>query len=314
MVIGGSPGGTTDNYARPLIDGLKALEPTLTILTQNVQGGGGSLALAEVASARPGSITLAVIQTNPIYDILMQSAAIGPDLATFHAIGSFTHDQRLIALRAGLDIDSLAGLAELGRPIVTPVSGQGTPASIESYLLSAMTNLQFDIVLGTDDALRRTLLLAGDIDIILNSYVNLKDLIEAGELVPVLLMSPDGYPPELDHVPALAAVTSAQVPAQIVEMIDSLNRLGRLLMAGPNTDAAAIEALRRGFDEVMESDALKEAYRRFDLVWAPTTGADVEDRMATLVEDPAAAAVFRAYVECGRREVETGASLVCGLP
>jgi tripartite-type tricarboxylate transporter receptor subunit TctC len=311
VVIGGSPQGTTDSYARPFIEGLKVLVPTADVLAQNMQGGGGALALMEAAEARPGTITLAVIQTNPIYDILMASEAVGFDLEAFPPIGSFTHDQRMIGIRRALGEDLMA-LAQLGRPIVTPVSGQGTPASIEAYLLAAMTDLHFNIVLGTDDALRRTLLMAGDIDIVLNSYINMKDLFDSRALVPVLRMSEDGYPAELAYLPTLADVASDSVPPTVIEMVDSLNRLGRLLMAAPGTPPATVDALRFAFDEIMGSEALLTAYAQLDLVWVPTGGVEVEARLDTLIADPEAAAVFRAYVECGREKVQAGAALVCG--
>src|SRR5262245_57949945 len=91
FIIGGTAGGTTDAYARPVLDELKAVLPKSTVLGQNLQGGAGALALIEASTAKPTTINLVVIQNSVIADQVVGSAQAPVDLKTFHPIGSFTH-------------------------------------------------------------------------------------------------------------------------------------------------------------------------------------------------------------------------------
>jgi tripartite-type tricarboxylate transporter receptor subunit TctC len=314
FIIGGSPGGTTDNYGRPVADGLKALLPRSEVLVQTFGGGGGSvLALVEAATASAATVNLVVIQNGPIYDQLLGSETLPVDVGRFHAIGSLTHDQRILALHASLGATTFEEALALDEPLITPVANATAPGNIEGLLLGAVTDIDLDIVVGVDNATRETMLLAGETDADINSYVNLKPLIESGVIVPVLRMSRDGYPPELDAVETLDTVVDPGTPDALIDIIDSLNRLGRLIVAAPGTSPAEIDALRLAFDRIMASPELREAYDRQDLVLVPTTGTEVQERMDALLADPAASAMFRAYVECGRRRAE-GEAADCKVP
>jgi tripartite-type tricarboxylate transporter receptor subunit TctC len=303
FIIGGSAGGTTDAYARPFLDELKAVLPHSTVLGQNLQGGAGALALIEANAAKPTTINLVVIQNSVIADQVVGSEQSPVDLKAFHPIGSFTHDQRLITVRTSLGPKRFDELVKFDRPLVLPVVNEGGSTHNDALVLAALTGLPLHIVIGVEDELRQTLILAGESDLHTNGYVNLRQLLDTGVIVPVLRMAKDGYPPELDDVPTLADVAPRGAPGEVLEIVDSLNRLGRLLLAAPSTDPAVIEALRIAFDQVMASARVAEAYRQRSLVLIPTGGAEVELRMRTLLADPSAAKTFQALLDCGRRKV-----------
>jgi tripartite-type tricarboxylate transporter receptor subunit TctC len=314
FIIGGSPGGTTDNYGRPVAEGLKALLPDSDVLVQTFGGGGGSvLALVEAATASDATINLVVIQNGPIYDQLLGSETLPVDVGRFHAVGSLTHDQRILAVHSSLGVTTFEDALALAQPLVTPVANATSPGNIEALLLGAVTGLKLDIVVGVDNATRETMLLAGETDADINSYVNLKPLIDSGVIVPVLRMSRDGYPPELDSVETLDAVVDPGTPEALIDLVDSLNRLGRLVVAAPGTSPAEVDALRLAFDRIMASPELRDAYDRQKLVLVPTTGTDVQLRLDALLADPEAAAMFRSYVDCGERRA-AGEAIACPAP
>ncbi|MCC6984567.1 MAG: hypothetical protein IT535_14970 [Bauldia sp.] len=310
FIIGGTPAGTTDSYARPFFDGLKALLPRSTVVAQNIQGGAGVLGLVEAATASPGVITMVVIQSSVVGGQVIGSDSSAVDIRPFHAIGSFTHDQRVMTVRAGLGLPDFAALAAYGETLMTPVVLENSATHVEALLLSAFFPLRLEIIVGVDDDLRQSLVLAGDSDLHSNSWRNLANLIEGKVVVPVLRWAKDGYPPELDSIPTFADLVPSTVPAAVAEVEDSINRLGRFVLAAPATDPAIVDALRVAFDRVMTSPALISAYDQADLVLVPTGGEEMQRRLDQLLKDEAAIAAFRAAVECGRARA-TGAEISC---
>lgn len=301
IIIGGPPNGGTDNYSRPFAEGLEALLPNTTVLVQNLAGGGGVLALIEAEAAGETTITLATIQNVALYGPIAGAETLPVDLLRFTAIGSFTHDQRILAVQSSLGATRFEEVVAIDRPLVIAVAGEVSAGRYEALILSALTGIHFRIIVGVDNPTRETLLLSGESDADLNGYGSLKNAIEAGAVVPILRMSEGGYPRDLDHVQTLDSVVGPGAPVALLETMDSFNRMGRLVLAAPSTDPAAIDALRVAFDRVMSTPALAAAYERQRLVLFPTGGVEVAQRLQALFGEPEGAAAFRAYVACGER-------------
>jgi tripartite-type tricarboxylate transporter receptor subunit TctC len=301
FIIGGTPAGDADFYGRGFLDGLEAVLPQTTIHTQNISGGGGSLALVEAMASGGGPvITLALVHSTPVYSQIFGSELAPFDLGEFHWIGALTNNQNVVAVRSSLGIASVEALVALGRPLVLPVSG--TAEEIEAGLLAAMTPLHLRIVPDVDDEIRDTLLLAGDADLALASYLSLKQRVDSGDLIIVLRIGSSGYPPELAGVSTLAETARPSISPQAVALTDSLDGLGRLVVAAPATDPADVEALRAAFDLAVAKPEVAAAYQRQSFVLAPTPGAEVERQMDLLLGNVAAGDLFAAYLACGRQE------------
>jgi hypothetical protein len=155
------------------------------------------------------------------------------------------------------------------------------------------------------------MMMADEVDISVASYLNLKPLLDSGVGIAVLRSSEAGYPPEFAALPSLADVALPGTPPQVIEIMDTLNALGRLVMAVPNTDPAVVDALRTAFDQLVATPSVVELFasQRLDLV--PMAGAELEERMATLLGDRAAGDIFRAYLACGEEEAAAGTAIDC---
>lgn len=144
--------------------------------------------------------------------------------------------------------------------------------------------------------------MSGDADVAIGSQISLVPLIEAGQLVMVLRLGSAGYPPGLDAVPTLRDLARPEISREIIGLTESLNNLGRLVLAAPATDPAIVEALRLAFDAAMAHPATIAAYEGGDLVLAPTPGAAVEAAMRGLLGNASAREVLVGYLACGERE------------
>lgn len=311
FIIGANAGGTTDRFARVFIDALRPLLPGTTLLAQNVPGGDGQLALVEASAAGRNVVTAVFLQAGPIYDQLRQPTVPSVDIGRFRPIGSLASNQRMVGIRASLGVTTLDELVALDRQLVTLTNSVTASNHMEAILFAAMTGVRLKVVTGVSEDMRDSLMLAGEVDLSVTPYLSLRKMIEAGVGIAILRTGTSGYPPDLAALPTLADVLPADTPPGLIEAVDTLNVLGRMLMAVPETDEMVVDALRAAFDEVVASPAVAAAYaaQSFDL--SPTPGIEVERRMVALLGNEAVAATFRAYLACGEEEAESGKELDC---
>jgi tripartite-type tricarboxylate transporter receptor subunit TctC len=308
MVVGGGAGAGTDAYVRPLLDGLATLLPKTTIRAQNVSGAGGGVAAAEVYAVEGSAITLVAIHNAPIYSQMVGSKIAEFDLRQFAWIGALTNNQRIVAVRGTLEPPTLQGLRGLGRQPIAVTDDANAPSNIETVLINAIAGLGLHIVSGVDEEQRGPMLLAGDADVVVGSHYALAQMIEAGDLMPVLKFAKEGYPSSLDDVPTIADEALPGTPPKLISLMESLNNLGRLIAAAPSTDANVTAALRKAFDQAVADPALAQTYADRQLVLAPTSGADLAGHVERLVGDDETRLILKTYLDCGRKLSDDPAS------
>lgn len=303
FVITGNAGGGTDRYARTFIEGLQLLLPNTRILAQNAEGGGGTVALIEAQEQRGDLINLVVTHTTPVFtQMLGTELSAAFDLNQFHWIGALANNQRVLVVRTSIGERSIAALATRDRPLLGPVETIGSAGDIELRLVDAMTDLEIELVPGVEDALRDSLLLAGTADLAAGNYLALKPLIDAGTVAPLLRLGIDGYPADVAAaVPALRDLVRPGASPVVVGILDTLNKLGRMILAAPQTDPAAVDALRIAFDRTVATPGLAETFAARNLLLAPTDGQDLAAGIAVLLGDAEAKTLLERYLDCAER-------------
>jgi tripartite-type tricarboxylate transporter receptor subunit TctC len=301
FIIGGDAGSGTNLYGRPFIERLQKALPDTEIRAQNMSGASGGLALTEAAAAGGDVITLVVINNTPVFSQMRGSALAAYDLRQFHWIGSLTTNQRTMAMRKLLGPPKLDTLRSLGRLPVAVVSDAGSPSHLETVVISAMTGIPMKIVVGVDEDQRDAFILAGDADIVTSSYFSLVPLVESGDLVPVLKLSAEGYPPELADLPTLAEASRPGTPQALIRLMESLNKTGRLIAAAPATDPSVVTGLRSAFDQIMAEGELEKDFAEQKLVYAPTGGAELAERIDEALDQGEVGEHLKSYMECGER-------------
>lgn len=301
VVLSGGGSGT-DTYGRAFIAAMERLLPDTTFLVQAVGSGtgGGALALSEVENASGSTISIAITNIGPVYNQLMQSN-LAFDLTRFHWIGSITSNQRIAAVPAKIGHMSPAELKKLDRRIIAGVGSAGAAAAIETLAISSMLDQNFKVAFGLGEDERLTLLLAGDIDVMIGSYVNFKALVDKGELFPLFQYQRLPDQPALASVPTLRELAPDPEHADIVGLFEMLNTLGRLALAAPATDPATVDALRAAFDMTMSAPETKAEFEKAKLVFAPTPGAKLDEMVGAYLVKRDAGDRLNRFVECGQR-------------
>jgi tripartite-type tricarboxylate transporter receptor subunit TctC len=301
-IIGGNAGAGTDVIARAFFGALGRALPGTAINMQNIPAGSGAGAVKELAEARGNLVTISIFGNGPLYAQLQSSAAVPYDLSKLHWLGSLAGNRRVLAMRKGLGAPKFETLLTLGRQPIAPTTNAVSPNHIEALLLNAVLGLRLKVVPGFSDGQIETMVLAGDGDIRISGSLQLAPMIEAGDMVPVLRFSAEGYPVSLQTLPRIADFALPGVPKDLVFLLETLNLLGRPYAAAPNTPPAVVAALRAAFEIAVKDPEYIAVMARNETVGDPTPGAQVGEAIGRLYGSASEIGpVFRAYLDCGAK-------------
>jgi len=312
FIIAAGAGGGSDQMGRMLAAALDRALPRTGVHVQNLGGAGGGLAMAEVQSATGNLVTMGFSNNGPIYIQLSETAAAQFDLTKLNWVGSVGDNQRLVVMRKGLGPPTLDTLRNLDRqPVIAVAGSAGSASYVEAMLFNAMLGLRMRVAADLDDPVVQSLMLAGDVDLTLGSYASLKPFLDADEVDPVFVYAKNGAPAELTDVPALADLVPPRAFDQMVDMIASLSRSGRIIVASPAIPADRIAALRAAFDIAVTDPTYEADMEAGAYVVNASAGAEIEERVKTYLDvDGAFIAEFKRYLACGQR-ISDGAATGC---
>ncbi|MBU8542670.1 MULTISPECIES: Bug family tripartite tricarboxylate transporter substrate binding protein [Roseomonadaceae] len=114
LVVAYAAGGTGDLVGRLVGESLSA-RLGVPVVVENQGGAGGAIAARTISRAAPDGYTM-MLAGNAIFAILPHMANVGFDpVKDFTAIANISESQRLLAVRPGLPITTLAELVEYGK-------------------------------------------------------------------------------------------------------------------------------------------------------------------------------------------------------
>ncbi|NVO15034.1 MAG: tripartite tricarboxylate transporter substrate binding protein [Rhodoplanes sp.] len=274
LIVGASPGGSTDMLARGIADELgRAMGRPVVV--ENKAGAGGKLAALEVARSTPDGTTLLVSFTShTINAALFRKPGYDP-VADFTPITLLAKVSSVLVARPdhpAKDLRDLAARAKTdGQDLVFAIGGTGSSLHMDTYEFAAATGLKVTQVpfKGTSPAV--TDVMAGHVDLMFAPVGTTRTLLEAGKLralavtgptrVPVLaqtppitdavpnytsnqgwfgVLGPAGMPPEL----------TARIHAGILKALSDSKLRARLEADGSIVDGSGTEA----FTAFLESD------------------------------------------------------------
>jgi len=302
LIIAGSPGGSHDAYGRTLVKHLETLLPETDFVVQNNRKAGGILAAKEVQEANGTSITLGLFHPSLVYMQLLDQQDGAFDLTRFKWVASLSRDQRFYGVRKDFAEPTLKGALAHDGQLLAGTSAAGATSDVDLLLASALTGLHTKVVYGFRSSAQRKAIIAGELDMMVGSVAGSQNLLESGDLVPILKISPDSYPDSFADVPALQDSIQPGAPAQIVELMETINDTGRVLAAGPQTSDEDVEALRLAVAEIFQGAEYQQENEALGLFLSPATGDQVEARIGILLSGrPELKAMLAKAVECGRQ-------------
>jgi tripartite-type tricarboxylate transporter receptor subunit TctC len=281
------PGGGYDAYSR-LLQPFLERRLSARLLIENLPDAGGIVAAIAIRDAVADGTTLGIINASGLLAAHAVETQLAPDPATdFSILGQITanHVAVFAGRDAGLeDIHDLLRVAQ-SRPIVVGVRDVGSTGFYGVPVLAKLLGIEYALVSGYLGSPARTLaVMRGEIDIFLGNLDSLDGPMQAGELIPLLQLTPSAGSgvdiPELGGPHGIAsqrAAATGRTPAQAEQLADDLAAVigaGRLVVAPAQLPEPIAICLQVALGEVLQSDTLLQAADRAKL------GIDYQDSAA----------------------------------
>lgn len=311
VIIAHKAGNTTDTMARLFAKTLEKHLPDSSIQVQNLDGNGGSLAMAEIHDAKESLVTIGFVNSSVVFSQVTQGEALPYDIKDFHWIGALASSQRVLVVRKdAMDRANSTRSNAADKPLVSLAMSASAQNYIDGLLLDATTNLRLKMVPGFKTEQQNAMLLAGDADAGIGTYENFREFIEAGDLVPVLKFGTVGYPDTLAALPTLDEIARPEAPRDVLALSAKLSDMGRFVIAAPATPEAQRAALAEAFDRVVADPDYLAGLQAANFIGTPANAETVTKFIADLLGNEKVLGDLKAMIACGQ-QISDGARHSC---
>jgi tripartite-type tricarboxylate transporter receptor subunit TctC len=290
MVIGYSPGGTYDLYARLVARHLGNYIPGKPLIVpRNMPGAGSRAATTWVYSIAPKDGT--VLATADQSLSLQQAAGdkrIGFDTTKLIYIGNLNVDNNTTVAWHTTGIKTIE---DAKRREVTVGATGGSTSSQYPKAMNALLGTKFRIILGYPGGNEVNLAMErGEVDARgSNSWTSWKatrpDWI-AEKKINILVQIGLAKASDLPDVPLLMELGANEEDRQLLRVLSASTHIGRPVFTTPGAPPERVAALRRAFDAMVRDPAFLEQARREHFDIEPTTGEAMQRLVSEIVAIP----------------------------
>jgi tripartite-type tricarboxylate transporter receptor subunit TctC len=265
IIVGFSPGGSFDTYARTISRHLgRHIPGNPNVIVQNMPGAGSLKAVEYLYSvaARDGTVMATFNHTVPIEPLLGRAKF---DTRQLSWIGSVANESSVCVASARSPVKSLEDLKRM------PFTLGGTGRSSDTDMFAAVikTNLGYPLRLVTGYPGTNEIMLAvqrGELDGLCGIFysslvVGYQDLIKARQLhmLAQAAIEPD---PLLPNVPMILDYAKSERQKQILMLLIGPQAMARPYAMPPGATPANLAIMRRAFDATMTDPAFVEETRK----------------------------------------------------
>ncbi|MBW8268207.1 Bug family tripartite tricarboxylate transporter substrate binding protein [Caldovatus aquaticus] len=286
LVVPFAAGTTTDSVGRLLAQHLTRTFGQ-SFVVDNRSGAGGNVGTAQVAKAAPDGYTLVLgtIGTHAINVSLYPDPGFDP-VRDFTPVAPFGTTPAVLAVRRGLEAESLAGLIALAkrRPgtLTFASAGNGTTGHLSQVMLNQRAGIETVHVPYRSGAQAVTDLISGKVDAMFYHFLALGPHIREGSIRALAVTAPR----RLDGMPEVPTMEEAGLPGFVVVAWWGL-------YAPAGTPAPVVARLNAAANRLLDDPAAQASLRAQGV--EPVGGP--AERLATLT---------REEVEIWRRVIATG--------
>jgi len=264
FVVPFAAGGGADVNAR-LIAPILERELGVSVVIENITGGGGWVGWSEVAASKPDGYTISYLNIpTAITGYLNPSANRKENLDSFEFIMNHVVDAGVLAVRPDdqrfPDIRAFVEFARNNELIVN-----STGAGSANHTIGAHMQNQLDVKFryvqtdGTGEAIPNVL--GGHFDALIAGLAETMEFLRSGQLKPLAVFGPDRVP-ELSDVPTLDEVFGVQIPKFI----------SRGIIGPKGIDPAVVEKLQKAIEAAHNDPGHIEDIKKLGLEMDSTKG------------------------------------------
>lgn len=235
VVVGQDPGGSTDLIGRAVAE-LASDELGVALPVENRPGANGAVASKEVADSEPDGQTVLVLNASLIAITSLVSPDDAVSLDDFTIITGISRDDYVLVTHPESGLATLGDIAAAGQTLDFATTGVGTGSQLSQQLLFHQMGVQGNDVPFDGGSPALTAVLGKQVDVASIQLGEAYPQIEAGELVPLVVFSPErnAYLPD--------------VPTAVEEGYDVPVSQYRALAVPAGTPDETVAALRSAFE------------------------------------------------------------------
>ena len=292
IYVGYTAGGSYDLYGRLIARHLGThLAGRPAVVVQNMPGAGSLKAanyLYEVAP-RDGTALGVVVELTALEQALANPAA-QYDAAKFTYVGRVATSNNIFMMWQSAKVQSIED-AKRSTALLAG-TGPGSIAETIPRLLNALLGTKFKLISGYPASTEAMLAMErGEVDGSSSSWAAVKvakqDWLKEKKIKIILQTTPERIA-ELPDTPSLGEIGSTPEDRQVFGLYASGSAIGRSLIGPPGIAAERVQALREGFDAMVQDPEFIADVRKLDIELDPLPGATVAQLVAQTLAVPAA--------------------------
>jgi tripartite-type tricarboxylate transporter receptor subunit TctC len=296
IIVGFSPGGTYDLWARLMAHYMSKYVPgSPSFVVQNMTGGGSMIAANYVYNvAKPDGLTFGLVTPALYIEQLAGRKEVQFDWLKFSHVGSPERTDRIFYIRADTGYKTIEDMRKAAEPPKCGATGVGTASYYWPKFLADTFGFKLNIVSGYQGAADVNLAIekgemhcwGGTVQAYFGSEPG-RTWAKTG-FVRVLTQGGRKRDSRLNDVPTLWELIDKHKTGELTRGLASVllspDELGRPLFGPPGVPADRVKVLRQGFMRMMhDPDVLAEA-RKKGLEPSPISGDEVEGLVKELVQ------------------------------
>jgi tripartite-type tricarboxylate transporter receptor subunit TctC len=291
IVVGFSPAGGFDNYARVLARYIgKHIPGSPTVIVQNMPGAGSltSVRYLDLTAPKDGTV-MTIFNPGLVTQSIVQPDRVNLDFRKIAWVGVVTPDIRVCYGYGANGIKSWDQLMHGGKQFIIGSTGKGSGNYINGATLRQVFHAPVKQVLGfPGSAEQRLAIEQGELDGDCGSYSSIPiDWINKG-LVHAFVRFIEARPPEVpESAVYIGSLATSDAQKQLVRVLDGGDEVGRPFVMSRQVPPDRLAIVRKAFDDTMKDPGFLADMAKQQLPVHPITGPDAEKIVNELTSVPA---------------------------
>ncbi len=290
IVVGFSPGGGYDTYARVLSRHIAAhIQGNPNVIVQNMPGAGSLTALRylNVTAPRDGTV-MAIFNPGLVTQSIIEPDKVNVDFRDYAWVGIVTPEYRVCY---GYGPNGVRSWNEMmhGKQFVIGSTGKGSGNYLNGAMLREVFHAPVKQVLGfPGSAEQRLAIERGELDGDCGAYSSIPlDWIKNGLAHSFVRFSRD-RPPEIpESAVYIGSLAANDEQRQLMRVLNGGDEMGRMFIMSRKAPADRIAIIRKAFDDTMKDPAYLAEMAKLELPVHASTGKEADATAKELMSAPA---------------------------
>ncbi|MEN8251059.1 MAG: tripartite tricarboxylate transporter substrate-binding protein [Bacteroidota bacterium] len=283
LIVATKPGGGYDFYGRLIGKYMQEYLPGSKVIIKNVPGAGHIIGTNEIYHAKPDGLTFGTFNRAIPFTQVAELKGVKFNVTKMSWLGSATPE--VYCLIVTNKFETLNDVIKADE-IILAKGGAGNLSHLAAELfieLSAMNNVKtVGGYLGNEGELA---MIRGEVDGQFASFASIEQLIKDGHARPVMFIAktqPEGY----ENVPLLSDVIKEEKYQPVVNLLLSVNLLGRPFAGPPGIPDDRLKVLRDAFERACKNPDLIKIVRNSRKHIEYTSGDDAQKLVSSIMRIP----------------------------